>query len=240
MAYANNKLTFNDGVNTVDVDFPLYGYRTDIMMSICSVKRRDGSYSFFDRGSEYDHRVSYFTFELIESESILFSEFWDDPDKGRVSPVSFDLGASPSGLFPFGPDLGDKGEFTFDLLSHNKRYDPIKKLFYHEISLVLVSSPGYAIPSIVSQGDVTIGTVSGLLMCQDEYNVVKNYSYVKTLNNDGSIAQIDAPTVSDAIETEYTQQCNQSLAAHLIDFLVSNRDGDVGISAPNCNFFGGD
>lgn len=231
-------ITFDDGVNTVEVDYPLYGYRTDIYMSIASSKHRDGNYSFFDRGSDYDYRVSKFTFKMNSSDSASFEDFWSDPDKGRVAEVSFDLGVTPTGFFPFGPDLGDMNEFTFKMLSYMSRCASSERMFYHDLELVLISAPSYTLPDEIAQGSITIGSVGGLLMCQEDYNVDDSYNYVKSVNNGGILKQVDGPNVSDSFESQYIQQCNQSKAAALVDFLVTNRDTEITIVDSNSYMFG--
>lgn len=236
MADPNSVLSFYLSSTTVDTDFPQFGYETEIVMSIANLKRRDNSYSFFDRSSSYDHRKCSLLFKLEESESETFDAYWKDPII-RSFTSFMNLGTN-SGFFPFGADLGDSNLFTIELISHEFVYNPRSKLYEHSLDLSMVSSPSYSLPSEVDQGSISIGSVTGLLMCQEQYNVLQNWNYIKSMTNGGAMKTIDGPGVSDGYESEFIQPCNQSKAAALIDYLATNRSSDISVTATNARMFG--
>jgi hypothetical protein len=237
---ANNKITFSYDSTDIDVDYPEYGYESIVTMSIASQRAKNRSYTFFDRTNSYDSRKCKLSFLLTELESQLFIPFWEGTsidDNGRTETITMALD-STSGFFPFGPDKGDTGNFTVKMLSYQHNYDHSVKQYRHIIELIMVTAPAYELPDEIDQGSITICGISGLLMAQDNYGIEQRYNYSKIQNNDGSVKIIDGPNSSDAYETEYIQLCNQSKAAALIDALVTNRDGDITITATNAHMFG--
>jgi hypothetical protein len=236
MADPNSVLGFYLSGDSVDVDFPQYGYTTDIVMSIANLKRRDNSYSFFDRTNTYDSRKCSMVFNLEETESESFVSYWSDPDI-RASTSIMNLGTQ-SGFFPFGADKGDSNLFNVDLIAHEYKYNPRTTLYEHKLDLSMVSAPSYSPPSEIDQGELSIGSISGLLMCQEQYDVLQNWNYIKSMTNGGVLKTIDGPGISDGYESRFNQLCNQSKAAALIAYLITNRSGDISVTATNARMFG--
>ena len=240
-------VTFTNGVNSIQINMPVYGYAVDIVMPIATQKDAQGSPSFFDAPvgpydatlGAYDYRVlNTATWRIPAAQQTLLSAFFKDADRGRSEPVIMTL-QTDSGFYPFGPDLGDTGSFTVQLLTQDQggRLSRPWNHFENQIQLVLITPPGgYSLPTPQSEGNFAIGSASGLRYCDFTPLVIRNIGTALTAS--GVPCALDGSTSGDSYETGWTQLCNQGNAAALLSLLVSSsgRASDLSIVAPS-NFY---
>ena len=240
-------VTFTSGENSIQVNMSTYGYSVDIVMPIASQKDAQGSYSFFDAPAgpynasvgSYDYRLlNTATWRIPADQQIALSAFFKDANRGRGQDVIMTL-QSNSGFFPFGPDLGDIGDFTVRLLTQEQggRLGKPWNYFESKVQLVLVIPPGdYSIPTPQSEGNFSIGNASGLRYCDFTPKTIRNIQTALTAS--GLPISLDGRTSGDSYESTWTQTLNQSNAAALLSFLVSSsgRVSDFSIVAPS-NFY---
>ena len=241
------QIIFSNGANSVTVNTPVWPYTCEIVMPISSTKDAQGSPSFFDPPASpanaavgtWDYRtLNTGTWRIPASQQIALSAFFKDASKGRGENVTMTL-ETGSGFFPFGPDLGDVGAFIVRLLSQDQsgRLGRPWNWFENGVQLVLVTAPGgYSLPSQVSEGSLSIGTVSGLQFVDYAPKTIRNIQHQLTAS--GVPYSMDGRTTGDSCETGFTQICNQGKAAALAAFMVSSsgRASDITITAP-ANFF---
>lgn len=220
-------IRFFNGSNSIEINRPSYGYQCEIHMPIYTANKHPSGYAFFDADNTggKDYRVLVMArWQLPIDQKAMLNNFLRDVSGGRCENITMSLGATPTGFFPFGPDLGDVGDFTVRLLSQNQSgilMSPLK-YFEDELSLVLVSAPTPpAAPSITSQGNFQIGTVTGLLYPQTTFRPTSQYNLQTGISRTGSPYSIDGNNSGDSWETKFYQQCNTSLAVALVNFMES-------------------
>ena len=246
------KIVFTNGSNSVVVDVPTWPYSCEIIMPISSIKDSQGSPTFFDPPASHgddtlgtwDYRLlNTATWRIPAAQQITLSAFFKDATKGRGENVTMTL-QSGSGFFPFGPDLGDSGDFVVRLLSIDQsgRLGRPWNYFENAIQIVLVTPPGgYSLPTQYNEGSLSIGSVSGLQFVDYASKTYRNIQHQLTAS--GVPYAIDGRTSGDSYEVGFTQLCNQGNAAALAALLVSTsgRSADITIVAPaNFYLFGAD
>jgi hypothetical protein len=231
----------------IRLNLPCYGYETEIHMPITISDVHPGGFSFYDPpdGSSnlgtFDYRIlSTAKWLLPASQKTDLNTFIRSSSKGRAQNFTLSLGSIPTGFFPFGPDLGDLGDFTIRLIEQKQGgmlYAPLKQ-WQDNLSFVLVSSPLYTADSGISQGKFQIGSVFGLLFPQNTFNPEYNYDYQTELSRSGIPNSIDGREASDTWVCSWEQQANAGKTAALISFLtgVYGRTADITILSSN-NFY---
>lgn len=226
--------------NDITVRLPDFGYKVDIHMPIHVAETHPHGYATFDADNTNgnDYRVlTASAWLLTQSEKYALNEFFKQADIGRCENVTMRLGSASTGFYPFGPDLGDVGDFTVRLLEQKQggaTHLP-KTYFRDDLSFVLVSAPGgYSLPTELSEGPFQIGAISGLMPPQVEVSSDTMLNYANILSRTGVPYSMDGRTNSDAYETSIEQWCNESKAAALVNHIVTTvRSNDVDIVAGN-------
>jgi hypothetical protein len=219
-------LQFVSGVNTITIRMPDFGYTTEIHMPIYSAQKHPFGYTFFDVDSTggSDYRVlSTSNWLLTPAEKSALNGFFNDPDVGRCETVTMRLGASPTGFFPFGPDKGDKGDFTVRLLEQNQggaTYSPLI-YFRDELKFIMVTAPAYTPGAQTTEGPFQIGNITGLMPPQIDIKAQSQYNCVQSLSRNGTPYLMDGLNISDSYETSFEQWCNDTNAAALVAYLVN-------------------
>jgi hypothetical protein len=230
-------ITFTNGENSVTVDNPLYGYTVDVVMSTHKVLS-GGQYRFWDDSVSglYDRRVlKNVVFQLSESQQVVFQDFFNDPEKGRCETVVMDLGETPSGFFPRGPDMGDVGEFVVRLLTQSEGgllQDPWK-YFSSGLDFALAGgpTPAYELPVEVRQGTLAIGAVDELMYPLRGFSPGFRRAYSNSTTQDGTPYSVDGANSADGYDTNFLLSANQSKMAALVNFLsgATGRTADIDI-----------
>lgn len=233
----SSNITFTYGSNNCTIATPQYGYSTDISMAFSVTRAQDGTYTSWDNGSSYDNRIFKMGKWLLNSTDMSsLSSFIDSVNDARGNDITLNLGSTPSGFFPFGPDLGDKGSFTIRILSESQSgslYEPWL-YFSDELSFLLEASPAYTIPTSKSMGTLQIGTVSNLPCPQTEINVNKRLAITTQINNASQAFAIDLGTAGDQYEANFDLECNQSLAGALLQYITgTGRGNDISVVTPS-------
>jgi hypothetical protein len=232
-------ITFLNGANSITIPLPLYGYTVDISMSFKISVAADGTRTIWDDTAALvpDKRIlSGCKFQLSASYQHAFQDFLTDETLGRCENIIMRLGATPTGFYPFGPDLGDVGDFTCRIIENETAGALFSPWLHFEsgLSFTLVTPPSYSLPDIVSEGSFQIGTVTGLRLPQAGFKVERENNFKTVATNTGAPYSIDGLTASDQYLTSWSQEGNASLAGALISFLksTSGRGADITIIAP--------
>lgn len=222
-------VTLNGGGNEINVAVPIFGYQTIIDFPFTIVKRDDGSYNVWDdngTGSTFDKRYCQCQFELSASDMNTLNTYISDTGRGQSDLVlSMSTG---SGFFPFGPDKGDTGDFEIALVIKNS--DRVSNepwgYFVCEVEIYNTGTwPSYTLPSEVSEGSFTFGTVTNCRFPISWFKPTTKYAVHDTRDYDGDIRYIDRGSSGDHYTTDWTWVCNESKAAAILDYIETTARG---------------
>jgi hypothetical protein len=240
-------MIFTAGVTSITINLPIYPYSCELHMPITVVERHPTGYApgfDADATKASDYRIlNTGKWQLPAAQKSALNVFFRDAALGRAETVTLNLGATPTGFFPFGPDKGDSGSFSVRLIAQQQGGMLLSPFKYWQdnISLVLVTAPAFTAGAGTAQGSFQIGTVTGLCYPQNTFAPVSQYNFRTDLSRSGVPHSVDGLTASDAWETQFDQQCNTGNAAALVAYLQVARAGDITIiSAANYYVFGMD
>ena len=243
-------ITLTANGSTITIDRPQYGYNAEIHMPIHTSRYHPFGYGFFDCGGNaktFDYRIcNTARWVLPADQKAALNDFLRDSAKGRNQNITISLGATSTGFYPGGPDLGDVGDWVFRVYERQQggmTLSPYRH-FQDEISLVLVTAPtAQALPSGVDQGSLQIGSITGLMFPQQGYNPEAKYNASTGFSRSGVPFGIDGTMASDSWESAWTQRCNNGKAASLVDFLIGTlgRANEITVITDYFNYiFGSD
>lgn len=219
----------NPNLDTIEVSHPLFGYTTTIKLPLDVGKLDTGLYNVFDHSSagSFDTRQCRCTFQLNAAEQNTLEDFLrtEGITKGRGALLKLEMDTG-SGFFPFGPDKGDVGEFdvVVEVLDHGRQRDAPFKFFETELLITSTHStpgswPAYSLPSEVSEGEITIGTITNNRFPPAYFKPKNRYAVSTVIEEDSGAQIIDKGSSGDAFETSFKMVSNESKAAAVIAHL---------------------
>ena len=220
---------------------PQYGYTTTIHIATHITPVAPKGYTVWDDGSSYDYRTCRAEFLLYEDDAETLIQTITDDAYGRGIDCNLML-QEGSGFYPFGPDKGDSGTFGVRIIRVEP--GPVQeepwRYFRIAVEMVATSYPGYVLPTEVSEGDLQIGTITGLRYPPDFPKSLHNVLYDVNITRDGSPYTTDYLQSSDNYETSLPMVCNHSKSAALVNHLVSTvRDSTLSVvGGDNTYLFG--
>lgn len=241
--------TFINGENTLEMPSPEFGYEVEITQALKWGTTSDGQYVAWDNSYSqsnkriYDKRVlKNLSFIVDYSKQNEAHSFFSSAIKGRCENITLRLDSIRKGFFPFGPDLGDTGDFVCRIINVEQgglRLSPFRR-FGTNLEIVLVSAPAYSIPSKLSEGSFTFGTIDGLQYPQGAFdlNVIRNNR--TDLTQTGAPYSIDGDSSADNWEMNFSMELHPINASRLFDYVTSTvRANDFTIQTPaNYYMFG--
>lgn len=219
-------ITWTYSANSATIALPEYNYYTDVIMNMKRCDSGDGTLSWWDNTATYDTRICTATFLLDETDHNEFLTWYNDNTKGRGNTVTLNVG-SDSNFHPFGPDYGDTGSFTCNIIDYidgGILYRPWK-CFRTKVTFVLVASPNYTAADQVSEGNFYIGTVTGLRYPQTEFAPYHERAAYNVLTNDGSAQVLDMSTDADQYNTKFLLEANEGNTAAILDYITDTARG---------------
>jgi len=228
--------------NSVDytINTPLFGYESVLYLSLIPQKLTT-SWSIWDNGAVKDWRECSCTWLMNATLTNTLIDLMANDTKGRGISVTLKLGTA-SGFYPFLPDHGDAGSFGVRIKSFTPK--PVQEVpwlyFATDVVMVEESNPAYSLPAEVTEGDLQIGSISGLLQPQVFAKSSSNHGISTQTTRGGVNYTIDKTSNADRFETELRMGHNQSKAAALINHLAATvRDNQVEVySGANNYLFG--
>lgn len=218
-------ITFTNGLNSVAVDAPEFGYECQVRMPLIFSERMNKTVGVFDAGAIYDNRFCMCRFLLNAADSLAFVTFFNDVTKGRGNDVTLSLGATASGFFPFGPDLGDIGDFTVRLLTMKPSGQLLEPLRWWRLdaTFLLISgpSPAYSLPSSVDYGNIQIGTIQNLRYPEGTFESEAIYSVENIPLSSPGAEVVDLGNAADSHRVAFTLNATQAAMANLVNYLVT-------------------
>jgi len=224
------------------LDAPQWGYQVTINTALIVSALLPKDYAIWDNGASNMKRFLKLNWLMDATKTGTLTDTFNDVNKGRGVSCYFKLGNN-SGFFPFGPDLGDTGDFQCRLinLSPGGMLEAPWKYFNTEATFVMESNPSYSLPTEVSEGDLAIGGISNLRYPPNMPDSSTEYGFSTQVTYDGTAYTIDKTSDADAYHTTLGMVCNESKAAALIDDLITNvRDATLNIVSQSNNYIFGE
>jgi len=231
MAVTDGKIQFEDSdANQIEVTIPRFGYQTTIDMPLDIIQLDDGSYVAYDNGDGdptlYDKRRCQCKLYLDATEQQTLNNFFRDDDenpKGRAYDVTMRMNTG-SGFFPFGPDKGDVGDFATAITFRSTPAIGDSPFLYFDGTLNMQHTgtfSAYSLPSEVSEGDLSIGSITNNRFPPGWFKPNGRYTYFETVKEDGSVEWMDRSEQGDWYNTSFEIVSNESKAAAVIDYLTA-------------------
>jgi hypothetical protein len=232
---------------TITLNNPVGAYSCSLRMPITIAEKHPAGYAEpfdADPAGSCDYRVmETATWQLPADQKAALNAFLRNASYGRAENITLRLGATPTGFFPAGPDLGDVGDFVVRVVSQDQGGMLLEpwKYWSDTLALAIVTAPAYTAAAGAAQGSLTIGTVDTLMYPQAGFNPTSRYNVRTDLSRTGVPYSVDGRAATDAWESEWLQRCNNGLAAELVEYLSGARGGDIDIvGAANYWIFGAD
>lgn len=234
------KITLSNGISEVEIPTPTFGYKVDIHMAMSIARAPDGTLKIWDNGLQYDYRTCTAKWILKADEMQALHEMLTDQNIGRCEDLELRLGEK-SGFFVFGPDKGCSNTFVIRELEIERTGRLIKPFNRYELTMKLLmrSAPIYTIASGRRQGNLTVGTVTGLPFPRD-IKPSFNTGWQTDLSNAGIPYSLDQGISVSNWSTEFNLEGSACNIGKLVNYLVNSaRSSDIPIIAPlNSYIFG--
>jgi len=232
-------------INVASVDYPLdtpeYGYETIIGTALIHTEKLPRGFGIWDNGVANVNRILKTTWLLNATNTNTLLAIFNDMNKGRGVSVTLKLGNN-SGLYPFGPDHGDSGNFGCRMISIEAKpvLEEPWQYFRTEIAFVEESKPTYSLPAEVSEGDLQIGTITNLRYPPNMPESHTRFGFSTQLTYSGLPYTISKFPSVNSHYTKLGMVCNQSKAAALINHLLATvRNNNVTIISQAGNYLFG-
>jgi hypothetical protein len=216
---------------------PEWGYEVGVYCALHHAKVLPTGYRIWDDGTANDYRTCKATFLLSASDTNALRGLLKDIARGASMTLAL---KKKSGFFPGGPDKGDYGYYGIRITAIEAA--PVMEepwmCFRTTLGFVLESYPSYALPVQISEGDLSIGTITNLRYPPNMPQSSSEYHYATTLTRDGSPYTVCKLT--SEYETVLAMVCNQSKAAAIVNHLVGTvRGADVTVVGTTNNYLFG-
>jgi len=226
------------------IAMPQWGYSVKIVYPFVTTKLSNKKYAKWDSGANYDKRYLNCSWLMQLSEAETLSELFRDPAKGRGKIITFKLGATETGFFPFGVDKGDKGDFQAvltDLKLPASQGHP-SDLFTISATFMFVGSyPAYSLPTVFPEGNLTVGTCANLRYPEAMHDQSISHGVTVKETENYSAYVLDRGISADSYEAGLNLDLLGANMAKLVDFLsgASGRASDITVTPPaNSYLFG--
>jgi hypothetical protein len=235
-------LTLACGGTFININHPLFGYKTIVELPFKIKDKTNGHYSIYDPGAtaspvtKYDRRIFEGTWQLSADQQIDLENLLSIATQGRAQILTLIL-AADSGFFPFGPDKGDTGAFLISCLlpTFEGIGEAPYKYFNTKMTWIATLFPSYSIPADGNYdfGDLKIGTIDNLKFPEAWASPKTDIKYgVSTTNNPANITAVDFGQNADKYDTAFTLNCGTIKAANLINYLVATARANHFIVTP--------
>ncbi|HET8686620.1 MAG TPA: hypothetical protein VFM18_08145 [Methanosarcina sp.] len=220
------KLIIHKSGGDVDIAInpPEIGYQVELQMAISIVELSNKKYGMWDNGIAYDTnilRVNSLLLDPTAQKYLSDALTSNDP----LFTMTLDL-ESNRGFYPAGPHHGDSGTFDLKLISRDTSewLDDPYGYFRNTLEFTVKPNQTYTIPSLRTEGTLSIGEVTGLRYPPEGFRIKNKYAYEAITGHNNNTSGIDDG--SDVQECNFYLICNNENAANLINF-ITGVDGRI-------------
>lgn len=232
------KFTGESGGGTYTFNImPQYGYSSILHLPMHFFKTQRIS-KYWDDGSEYDFRMCEIpSWQMNAADQANFMLFVDNYYTGRGTlDIQMDLGSTPSGFFPFGVDLGDKGIFHVQIMEVGEsgvKYAPWQ-WFQNSLKLMLIPGstlPAYTPPTPEDEGPLHIYFDSyqlyGLKLLSPQQPAEPEHAMAihPVITRNGSVFYTDLSGAGDTFRSNLPLIMKAGNAAYLFKYARQYRTG---------------
>ena len=222
-------VTFTRGSSSYTLYAPMYGYRSACQMDIQRTETGTGRVETWDSGTEYRMFEGDFLVDATTRSAVLALR---NMVRDTAHTLTLSLGVTASGFFPFGPDLGDTGDFVVKIIGIDDtgiKYSPWLTSAM-SLRMLMVSAPEYEMEDDFDEGDFFIGSLTGMAQPQESFTVSHERKYVSVVTKGGSHSPIDSGAGNDAKAAQFTVKARKPKAQALMDYLcIAMRGNSVAI-----------
>lgn len=229
-------VVFTCGENSCTLPQPMFGYKSRIILPYQRTENDKGDFPVYDPGETYDTRECEMTFELSASDQNNFEEFFNNICRSDNSTTM----TVENGFYPFAPDKTGAGVYTVAIYPHSVLGcgdEPFK--YFHNVVRVqnIGSYPTYVLPSEISEGSMTIGTVSNLRFPPSWMNTDNIYQFDVQGGYAGGASFLNRGTYGDSFNASCTMFCNLSKSAALLKYITGSlRTGAAAMTFPDNSY----
>lgn len=159
----------------IEIEPPLWGYETEIRLPFYKSTRADNTVQVFDAGAQFDKRICNCTFEVNETDALSIMNFFTTNTLGRGNTVTLSLPAispwSGSRWFPFGPDYGDYGNYSVQVVALQRSEQLTEPFRWYRIGMKILymggPTPKWTTVAGTDYGNITISGISNIRFPMD-------------------------------------------------------------------------
>ena len=233
-------ITLRHDSTDVVLPAPNFGYTVTVHTSIIVRRMDDGTYRSWDNGNTFDRRTLNCKWFLSLADTLSLIEIFRDSAKGRGEEIQFRLGGTPTGFFPFGPDKGDKNNFSFVPLNINPRASVGHPPDFFNVECEFENTgvfPSYTPPSPVNEGSLSIGTVLNLRYPDNMHQQEIEYAVETQITESANAFLVDKTETGDRYNVTLPMISRQPNAATLFNHLTGTVRADSVNIVPPANSF---
>jgi hypothetical protein len=225
-----------------NISNPLFNYQSDIHLAITKSRHPvTGDIFMNDNGIEYDYRTCTAEWLLGITEIYPLVDIFETSDCRGIL-INMELpGEAPlgCGFHPFGPDMSDFGTYTFTETENSRSSRLHRPKDYYELkTTLLMNSFPYKIGYTgVSEGDMQIGSVTGLPYADVKLTKVRCNKI--NISRGGVALSTDIGNDGMYTDSNITFETCKENAGNLLAFLIANRTNDITIIEDENNYIFG-
>jgi len=233
--------TYNN--NSIELPFPLLNDEVQILLPFDFTELDNNTTIIVDNGIKYDKRKCNCTFILTTAQQQALNTFINTT--ARAKNVTLTLPATGNDLYPFGCDKGNTGNFTVSIEYRDTpkiQQNPFKCFICNLIITNVGSYPSFPLPTEIDDGLWTFGDVTKCRMPQGLFEPNQKYTISVQFTENSSSQYFDRGSTGDSSIVKYTQQCNTSKCAAILNYLTNTkRSGNFDITTRDYYYiFGAD
>ena len=228
MPATDGKILLTANAATCAISLPSFGYTTTIALPWDIQELDNGAIAIYDHGAtatpntKYDIRSCECSFLLSATEMALFTAWYKDATKGRGVDATLEM-TTNSGFHPFGPDKGDAGPFTVAIEMDQHASVGESPWLHFPLTLRMTNTgayPAYTAPDEVTEGGMTIGTITGNRFPPEWFKVDGRYGCFVALTQNATAYYMDKGTGADWYRVKANMVSNESKAAAVLAYLT--------------------
>jgi hypothetical protein len=241
----DGRMQFNDGLETVSIPVPEYGYKSIIDLPFDIDTLDTGVKTVYAYDSTLDKYHCECDVIMTPLDMAAFNDFIKNHSDSRaLNNITMLLNAN-CGFFPFTPLHGDSGPFTVGLIVSKSEKIQDNPFQYFKVSIAIYkqgSFPAYSLPSQINEGSLSIGTVTNIRFPENYFDPTEDNGILYNVDESGSLNFIDRGKLASSWQTVFPVMAGTGKTAAILNYLINtSRSGVFQLSTqPGHYAFGAD